>query len=211
MAETKIISNINEAYQFVGSCAPFKIRKAVLSSPLVGENSVYLVALRGTNQSMDTKDPLGLPAAALSGGGIRNIYFDLVKNAILKDVPAGEMLVFIGHSLGGMVCQQLGADKELKSRYRILNVLTFGSPYILFKGSKCPLHRMAERADILPVICSLAFFANPFMGNVRHESGGYYFNFLGAHCDSYEKSEVWRKYDCFGIENGTRTLTFVEE
>lgn len=208
MSETKvIIGNINDAYSFVAGCDPYKIKKGVLSIPGCEDMKVWLVALRGTNGSMDKTDPLGMPVCIRSACGKNNIFFSLVKEAIKKEIPAGDNVMFIGHSLGGMVCQQLGADEELKSTYRLLNVLTFGSPYVPFRGSKCTLHRMLEKADIIPLVCSPAFAGNYFLGNAVHEGGGYYFNFLGAHCDSYEHSPVWRKYDCFGIENGGRTLT----
>ncbi len=210
MSEVKnVIGNINEAYAFIADCSPYKIRKAVLSAPGCGDMNVWVIGLRGTNGSMNRKDPLGIPVCLRSGCSRENIFFSLVKDAIKKEIPAGENILYIGHSLGGMVSQQLGADEELNSIYRTLNVLTLGSPYVLFKGSKCPLHRMAEKADIIPYVCSLAAFGNHFMGNVTYESGGYYFNFLGAHCDSYAKSEVWRKYDCFGIENGGRCLSLI--
>lgn len=208
MAEKTVIANVNDAYAFVGSCDPFKIRKAILKAPLYGDMNVWLIALRGTNSSLDKTDPLSLPVALKSSCGAYNLYFALVKKAILNEIPAGEMLVFTGHSLGGMVCQQLGADKELKERYRILNVMTFGAPYVLFKGRKCTLSRMVETADIICLSCSPAFPGNYFFGNPKHESAGFFFNPLGAHCDSYLSAEVWRKYDCFGIENGGRTLTF---
>ena len=210
MAEEKtVIGNINDAYTFISNADPFKIRKAVLSAPGSEDKNVWVIGLRGTNGSMKKTDPLGIPVCIRSGSSRENIFFSLVKEAIKKEIPAGESLVYIGHSLGGMVCQQLGADKELNSTYKTLNVLTLGSPYVLFKGSKCPLHRIAEKADIIPYVCSLAAFGNHFMGNVTYESGGYYFNFLGAHCDSYEKSEVWQKYDCFGIKNGRRYLSLI--
>ena len=207
--ERNIISNVNEAYTFIADSDPFKIRKAVLSSPECEDRTVWVIGLRGTNGSMDKTDPLSLPVCFRSGCSRENIFFHLVKDAIKKEIPAGESLVYIGHSLGGMVSQQLGADEELSGMYKTLNVLTLGSPYVLFKGKKCPLHRMADRVDIVPVVCSLASFANLFIGNVTHECAGNYFSFNGAHCDSYQKSEVWRKYDCFGIENGGRCLTLI--
>lgn len=207
--EKTVIANINDAYSFVATCAPYKINKAVMTVPGCPDMTVWVVALRGTNQSMDKNDPLGLPVCIRSCIGKDNVFFDLVKKAMLKEIPAGENVIFFAHSLGGMVSQQLGADKELSSRYRILNILTFGSPYVLFRGSKCILRRMAERADIIPMICSPAFALNAFLGNVTFESAGYYFNFLGAHCDSYEKGVPWRVYDCFGIKNGGRKVTLL--
>lgn len=205
--EKIIIGNINQAYSFVATCDPYKIRKAVLSIPECEDMKVWVIALRGTNGSWDKNDPLGMPVCLRSATARDNIFYSLVKDAIKKEIPAGDNILFIAHSLGGMVSQQLASDEELKSTYRILNVLTFGSPYVIFKGKKCPLHRMAETADIIPHTCSAVLFANCFLGNITHESAGYFFNFLGAHCDSYEKGEVWRKYDCYGIKNGGRVLT----
>ena len=201
-----VISNINDAYTYISDCDPFKIHRAVLTSPWQDDADVWVVGLRGTNGSFNRKDPLSMPVCFRSCCGKDNIFFSLVKNAIKEQIPAGAKVVFIGHSLGGMVCQQLGADKELKNTYKLLNVLTFGSPYVIFKGKKCPLTRMAERADFIPHTCSVALLGNCFFGNIKHESGGYYFKFPGAHCDSYQFSPVWRKYDCFGTENGGRTL-----
>lgn len=202
-----VIRNINDAYVFISDCDPYKIRRGVLSIPGCVDMDVWTVGLRGTDGSMDKTSPLSLPTCFKSATARENVFFTLVKSAMLREIPAGANVVFIGHSLGGMVSQQLGADEELKSTYRLLNVLTFGSPYVPFRGNRCNLHRMIERADLIPMTCSAALFANPFLGRVSFESAGYYFRPLGAHCDSYEKSPVWRDYDCFGIKNGGRYLT----
>ena len=150
MTEKNIISNMNEAYNFIADCAPYKIRKAVLSVPGCEDRTVWVIGLRGTNGSMDKTDPLSLPVCFRSGCSIENIFFSLVKEAIKKEIPAGESLVYIGHSLGGMVSQQLGADKELSSMYKTLNVLTLGSPYVLFKGKTSSAVFYAEAVVFAP-------------------------------------------------------------
>ena len=53
--EKIIIGNINQAYSFVATCDPYKIRKAVLSIPECEDMKVWVIALRGTNGSWDKK------------------------------------------------------------------------------------------------------------------------------------------------------------
>ena len=77
--EKTVISNINEAYTFISDCAPYKIRKAVLSVPGCEDADVWVVGLRGTNGSMDKTDPLSLPVCIRSGCSRENIFFYLVR------------------------------------------------------------------------------------------------------------------------------------
>ena len=213
MAENEkiILSNVNEVYTFISCCDPYKIRKATLHGCLDGDREVYVVALRGTNQSFDKNDPLSIPVCFQSFASKDTIYTELVKNDILKTVPAGSNLVFVGHSLGGMTCEIMGADEELRAKYHILSVLTMGSPYVVGKGKKCPLHRMADKIDIIPALFSLALVFNSFMGSVTLEFGHKWNIPIGPHCDSYMYADCWKKYDVFGVENGGRTLEIAPE
>lgn len=212
MSEENIIeiTNVNNAYHFVASCHPFKLRKATLTVNGNDPRDVYVSFLRGTDASWDKADPLGMPVCLKSACAKDNIFYSLVKNAILDNVPAGSDLMFIGHSLGGMVCQQLGADETLRTKYNVLSVMTMGSPYVVGKGKLCPLKRFADRADFIPSTCSAVLFANIFIGNVVHEYGGHFGHVVKSHCDSYEFSEVWAKYDCFGIANGGHKIVLTD-
>ena len=209
--ENLILTNINDVYTFISTCDPYAIKKAVLRGCLTGDRNVYVVALRGTNRSFDKNDPLSIPVCFKAFASKENIYFSLVKNDILKTVPEGAELVFVGHSLGGMTCEILGADSELRKKYRILSVLTMGSPYVVGKGKLCPLHRMADKIDIIPALFSPALAFNSFMGNVTLEFGHKWNIPIGPHCDSYMYADVWKKYDVFGVENGGRTLEIEKE
>ncbi len=204
------IPSVNQAYHFVSTCSPYKIRKAILTDS-VTEKNVFVIGLRGTDGSLDKNNPLSIPVCVRAGLAKDNLFKRIVKEAMLKEIPKGSDIVFLGHSLGGMVCQHLAADEELKNNFNILNVLTFGSPFIVGKGEKCKLHRMIEKTDIIPLTLSNAFLLNAFKGNVSMENCGFIFKPYGAHCTSYEFSEKFAQYDCFGIKNGKHILQLTEE
>ena len=204
------IPSVNQAYHFVSTCKPYKIRKALLSDGDT-EKEVFVIGLRGTDGSFDKNNPLSIPVCVRAGFGKDNIFKSVVKAAMLKEIPTGSDVVFLGHSLGGMVCQHLAADEELQKNFNILNVLTFGSPYVLGKGDKCKLHRMIEKTDMIPLTLSNAFLLNCFIGKPSIESCGFLFKPYGAHCTSYEFSEKFAQYDCFGIKNGKHILHLTEE
>lgn len=208
--EGTVVSNVNEAYCFAAWCNPFEIFKAELSSSDSEKKAVYAIAMRGTDSSWDKENPLSIPVCLLAACARDNSYLRLMKKMISEYIPKGSDLVFIGHSLGGMISQQLGADEEIRNSYKILNILSIGSPYVVFAGKKCPLRRMATVSDVIPNAFGLLGFFNYFAGDVIHEDTGYFFNPLGAHCDSYEKEDAWKKYDCFGIENGGHSLEITE-
>ena len=200
------ITNINNAYSLVRTCSPFKIRKGILSDKSGAEKEVYVIVLRGTTFSFDKTDPLSTFSCFRSAVAKDNLYFDLLKENILKYIPEKSNLVFIGHSLGGMVSQQLAADKDIKPKYNILKVLTIGSPYIIGRGSKCPLTRIIETADTIPALCSAALLANSFIGNPHHEINGFFMHPVKAHTEAYECGDKWKPYDCFGEKDGGRSI-----
>lgn len=208
--EGTIVSNVNEAYCFAAWCKPFEIFKANLTSPDREKKEVYAIAMRGTDQSWDKENPLSIPVCLKAACAKDNAYLRLMKKMIPQYIPKGSDLVFIGHSLGGMISQQVCADEEIKRDYNILNVLSIGSPYVVFTGKKCPLRRMATVSDVIPNAFGLLGFFNYLAGDVIHENTGYFFHPIGAHCDSYEKEDAWKKYDCFGIENGGHSLEITE-
>lgn len=210
MKEVKILNNLCDAMSYAAASETFRIRKGILYEYGTNAREVYCIFLRGTNQSMDPSDILSLPTCVKSSIGYKNNYIETVKKAVLDEVPLGSYIMLIGHSLGGMVAQQFIADKEMLKSYKLLNALTIGSPYVIGLSHGCPLHRVADRADVISML-SLPLLSNMLIGHIRTESGGYYFNVLGAHCDSYRHSSVWEDYDVFGVPNGKRTYEFEEE
>lgn len=203
------LKNLNDAMTYAAASETFRIRKGKLYEYGTNEREVYCIFLRGTNQSWDTNDVLSLPTCLKSCIGKKNIYIDAVKKSAVKEIPEGANVILIGHSLGGMVAQQFIADNEMMKRYKLLNALTIGSPYVIGLKPGCPLHRTADRADVIADL-SVPLFANLVVGHIRTESGGYYFKPLDAHTTGYRHSPVWREYDVFGVPYGRRTYEFEE-
>lgn len=203
------LRNVNEAMQFAASRETFEIHKAVLYAPGEDDKDVYLIALRGTDRSFDKTDVLGIHSCLMAFLSKPGIYFQTVKEEMLKVIPAGAYVVMIGHSLGGMIAQQIVADKELGDRCRFLNALNIGSPYVPVKSRACPLHRMAERADIVPWL-GFSVRANLFKAKPVFKNDGYFGQIEKAHTDAYRNSASWNPYDVFGVLNGGRVLVMTD-
>ncbi len=179
------------------------------------DKEVYVVALSGTetiveNQTTTVKEDL------LSGFELSNEYELNAKNAIIDRIPAGSNIILAGHSLGGMVAQQVAADKYIKDNYEILNTVTFGSPLIKGFTREGMVKRLGDTSDKNPFysISSVLNIVWQYAG-VNHEDGGYNGDSATAHCDSYLREDVWGSYDCagekrgsiLGVETGSRMLT----
>lgn len=139
-----------------------------------------------------------------------NPYTELIIKTVKEKIPAGSKIVFAGHSLGGMVAQQVIADPELTDNYDILYTITAGSPYIMVKGEReGELNRLADKYDAVPFL-SPATFVSPIkqFGQRHTEDGGYFFNPDGAHNLSYRRTEIWDGYDAVGVKDGNATITF---
>ena len=205
-----IFHNLNEAMIYSAASETFRIKKGTLYEYGVNPSEVWAIMLRGTNQSWDSNDVLSMPTCIKNAMGRPNNYLSAVKKSAIEQIPEGANVMLIGHSLGGMVAQQFIADEEMMSQFNLLNALAIGSPYVIKRKRGCPLHRCCERGDIVSTL-SLPMLANMIVGHVRTEAGGYYFNFLGAHCESYRYSPVWNEYDVFGVPYGRRTFEFEDE
>ncbi|MBQ3773615.1 MAG: hypothetical protein II833_04430, partial [Pseudobutyrivibrio sp.] len=120
------------------------------------------------------------------------------------------------HSLGGMVAQQVAADKYIKDNYEVLNTVTFGSPLIKGFSREGMVKRLGDSSDknTFYSISSVLNIVWQYAG-VNHEDGGYNGDSPAAHCDSYLREDVWGNYDCagekrgsvLGVETGSRMLT----
>ncbi len=179
------------------------------------DKEVYVVALSGTetiveNQTTTVKEDLQ------SGFELSNEYVLNVKNAIIDRIPAGSNIILAGHSLGGMVAQQVAADKYIKDNYEVLNTVTFGSPLIKGFTREGMVKRLGDSSDknTFYSISSVLNIVWQYAG-VNHEDGGYNGDSAAAHCDSYLREDVWGNYDCagekrgsvLGVETGSRMLT----
>lgn len=188
---------------------PFFITKGVLNynNWFHTKKDVYVVALSGTDTTMENQTT-GVWTDLLVGFEFDNRYIQNVKQAILETVPAGSNILVTGHSLGGMVAQQVASDSDLKKKYNILNTVTFGSPVINGFEREGTVKRLGDKSDVVPFL-SLTTFTNVVWqsAGLNREDGGYGLNLMGAHCESYNRSDVWGGYDVTGTKGGSKTLT----
>lgn len=175
------------------------------------EKDIYLVGLHGTENIWGQVNVVG--NYFLSVFCLYNSYTCLVKKVIKENVEKGAAVVLVGHSLGGMVAQQIASDWEIRRDYEIVGTLTAGSPYML-SLSPCEgsLNRLADINDAIPYI-SLAALVAPLLQlfSALYGNGGYWFNPGAAHNISYRQAEIWGKYDALGNKCGDAVITYNAE
>ena len=187
---------------------PIRIVPATLTNNGVSCD-VYLIGLLGVKDNRNqVNSGKNLVPAAFNRD---NSYSELVRSAILETVPAGSSLVFVCHSLGGMVAQHLRTDETLTGQYEIVNVLTAGSPLILVEEAKAEggLHRLADKYDVIPFLSPATLRClKKQLSTAHREDGGYFFDPDGAHNLSYLRNDVWGGYDALGVKGGNASLSF---
>ena len=173
-----------------------------------GEEDVYFVCFRGTGHTMDKAN--NLIACFLSAFNRDSDYLRLAKQYLNEYVPEGAKLVLSGHSLGGMIAQQLICTDEITGRYEILNTLTYGSPYVVTSADRRegPLVRCVDKYDVIPKFSPAVFLSPANYRNAITIDGGYFGNPDGAHNLSYPRADLWGGYDVFGVKGGDASLTF---
>ena len=210
-AEVKTYENAAQIAQLVedgynkGTKGPITVTQGTL---VKGSRTteVYLVTLSGTeivfNQSTEVLTDL------LSGFNLKSAYYYNVVNVITKNIPKNANLILAGHSLGGMIAQQVSADSTIKYRYNVLNVVTFGSPLLAYGFREGTIRRLGDISDVVPLL-SGNLFVTPIraLAGLNRENGGYYFRPVTAHTDCYVREDVWRRYDVTGTKYGSAKLT----
>ena len=208
-ADGKTITNVNEAYALVRDTKLIAIYEATLHENGKDDRDVYYVVCKGLDfTEFDPDQPRSYANAIRIGlSDENNTYVKAVVNAVENSVKPGSDLVFVGHSLGGMVIEQVIANRTIKSRYNVLYSMAIGSPYILTSGIKeGKLIRIVDKLDPVPFL-SIPLLANPLLGNVATESS--YLCPL-IHFRSYESGSCWKKYDALGNKYGKATITLNE-
>ena len=187
-----------------GEKGPITITQGTLKN---GSSSkpVYLVTLSGTelvfNQSTEVLTDL------FSGFNLKNAYYSNVVKVIKANVPKGANLVFAGHSLGGMIAQQVIADTSIKYNYNVLNTVTFGSPLLAAGFREGTVRRLGDVSDVVPLLSS-NLFVTPLRAllGLNREDGRYYLKPVTAHKESYLREDLWGRYDVTGTKNGSAKL-----
>ena len=209
-AETVTYTEANEICTHVylgyngGEYGPITVTRGTYKKGLTSK-TVYLVALSGT-ELVDGQST-GYLTDLLSGFNLKNAYYYNVVSVIQNNIPSGANLILAGHSLGGMICQQVAADDEIKADYNVMNTVCFGSPLLSAGSREGVVKRLGDTSDVIPY-CSGSLFNNTLWAilGLNREDGGYGLDLLSAHTESYLRSDVWGAYDITGTKNGSAKL-----
>lgn len=208
--DIRTYTNAAEIYTLVrdgyngGTKGPISITKGTLIQG-TSRRAVYLVTLSGTelvlNQSTEVLTDL------FCGFDLNNAYYANVVRVIQQYVPRGANLILAGHSLGGMVAQQVAANSAIKSQYNVLNTVAFGSPLLSVGSREGTVRRLGDVSDVVPFL-SGRLFTNPITAifGLNREDGHYYGRPITAHNASYSRTDLWGKYDVTGTKYGNAKL-----
>ena len=184
-----------------GSKGPISVTRGKLNN----KYTCYLVCLSGTESV--SNQSTGYLTDALSGFNLNNAYVTNVVKVITANVPSGSRLILAGHSLGGMVCQQVAANDTIKNRYVVMNTVTFGSPLLSAGSREGTVKRLGDVSDPVPYMSgSLINNTAWAIAGLQRENGGYGTAGITAHTQSYYRSDEWAKYDAVGTKNGSNYI-----
>jgi len=170
------------------------------------KRTAYLVTLSGTENVKNQST--GYLTDALSGFNLKNHYYSNVVNVINNNIPRGSRLILAGHSLGGMIAQQVAADDGIKRNYVVMNTVTFGSPLLSAGSREGIVKRLGDTSDVIPYMSGSIINNTAWaIAGLQREDGHYWGNSLNAHVNSYTRADVWGKYDVTGTKWGGATLT----
>ena len=188
-----------------GAKGPISITQGVYQKGKTTKQ-VYLVTLSGTESVKGQST--GYLTDLLSGFNLKSAYYENVVKEISQNIPKNANLILAGHSLGGMIAQQVAADSTIKANYNVMNTVTFGSPLLSAGSREGTVSRLGDSSDVIPY-ASGSLFNNTIwaIAGLNRENGGYSVGQMTAHTESYLREDLWGKYDVTGIKNGGATLT----
>lgn len=191
---------------------PYGIGKAILKEG-DKETNVYVVTLLGTKFAYDDSgwQATDIFTDVLAGFDLNNPYVTNVKTSIVRDIPKGSKLILSGHSLGGMVAQELAADTYIKNNFQVLHTLTFGSPLCAYyEGRAGQVVRLCDTWDPIPLLSkyTLTDYDNQLSNTERRVGDGNYgfFSMISCHTKSYSRDDVWGMYDALGYYHGNHEI-----
>ena len=207
--EALVLASVSDVADFILDpivWCEIQIVPAVLTAA-EGARDVYFVALRGAGLQMNKAN--NAFACLLSAFNRESNYYRMARDAIFQYVPEGSAVVFAGHSLGGMIEQQLSCAAEFTAKYELLNTLNMGSPAVMTKNEnrEGPLVRCVDKQDVIPKLSPCVFTDRQHYNDCIRLDGGYLGNPDGAHNLSYPRADLWGAYDVLGVKDGGATLT----
>lgn len=199
----------------------------IVPARLNGE-AVTLVVLGGTmfvdGQAAGLKEDL-LSALEQSNDYLKNVVrlFDTVDENGNPLIPADKPVVVSGISLGGMVAQQLLAQKDLMNRFDLRAIICFGSPMLApcDRTKNTKVVRFCDTMDIVPYLGKsklLDIIGQEIFDRVPSQviqeldrkemilKDGGYKSPISAHTLSYVDGACWDGYDILGVYGGSNQL-----
>jgi hypothetical protein len=117
----------------------------------------YLVMIAGTEPGKTGQSNSALADYAYYGARGGEYQKQVLRAFDEAKIPKNSHIVMTGHSLGGMVPQDLAASKEFKERgYKVDAVITFGAPQTTPEQRETVYHRFANAGDPVPAHASCA-------------------------------------------------------
>lgn len=220
--------NYNEDYLLGGQHMPFRAYTDRLSGSEDLDQlnlPVYLVCIAGTEVIGGYAN--NSDADLTTGFNLPNQYERGVRKIILENVPKDANLMLTGHSLGGMLAQQVAGDPAIQDNYNILYTVTFGSPCVKGQnGYEGTMTRCCDKHDYVTYtsVNLVENFSKDLMDdlnnpmdmylgatNVITRDGGYSWHLElnephSAHM-SYINEQTWGDVDVCGIPSGYHVLT----
>lgn len=169
---------------------------------------IYLVTLTGLEVPTLTPQTTDVVTTCQAGLELSNDFERNLRRVMKEAIPKNANVVFAGHSLGGMVAQQIAADTSVQKRYNILNIVAYGSP-VMFKGQiEGTLKRMGDVNDPVPYLSAETFKDFEVQdGTLQKEDSGLGLDItFAAHRNSYFDEKTWGKYDVLGFKGGDATI-----
>lgn len=161
----------------------------------------YLVTLGGTELT-NNEENIGIKEDLLSGFNQSNEYKNSVIAAMQATIPEGSDVYIYGYSLGGMVLQQVLADKQIKGHYEFKSAVAIGSPVTSIARQKIIF--IEDVNDLVPHLSGKSFLAGKLFRKYDNHivrDGGYKTT-AGGHALSYVDSDIWNDIDIFGGMDG---------
>lgn len=214
IAMNRLADHVYRGYLDFGEAGPISITPGRMINGSGSNQLVYIVTMSGTDlaAAKAKNSATGLWEDVLVGFfNTGNSFEEAVVKAIQGRVPLGSKLVLAGHSLGGMIAQQIAADDRIKNNYVISNTVTFGSPLIsALNFREGDVKRMGDYDDVVPLLSREGLILLPWqVAGLNVRNGGYGpLGAMKAHTESYRRYSVWRDFDVLGYEGGTNSLTF---